>query len=344
MKTNFLALISVVLLFLCSCKNTGTILTSVAGSKYEVLVVMDDSTWKAPPGRSLVALLDSNMQGLPQAEPIMNISRCKRIDFTDILKPARNILLTEISEKYPEPKIIYTTNKWAQPQSVVIVMAANDSVFVSTIKKYGDNILNYFLRTERDRQIEFNKTNQNTQAKAEIEKLFGIQVDIQKGMSKSTKKKDFYWISNENAAIRQDIVIYSYPYVDKKTFTKDFLLAKRDSVMKANIPGEFEGSYMGTEYKFEPPTFNEIWLNDGYCAEIRGLWKMKNGGSMGGPFYSHTRLDEINQRVITIEGFVFAPGTKKRNAIRQLEAIVYSTKLPQEINALKEIAVVAKKK
>jgi len=101
---------------------------------------------------------------------------------------------------------------------------------------------------------------------------------------------------------------------------------------------------MGTEYKFEPPTFNEIWLNDGYCAEIRGLWKMKNGGSMGGPFYSHTRLDEINQRVITIEGFVFAPGTKKRNAIRQLEAIVYSTKLPQEINALKEIAVVAKKK
>ena len=70
---------------------------------------------------------------------------------------------------------------------------------------------------------------------------------------------------------------------------------------------------------------------------------MFNGGSMGGPFYSHTRVDEINQRVITVEGFVFAPGTKKRNHIRQLEAAVYTVKLPQEINAIKEVSVVAEK-
>ena len=71
---------------------------------------------------------------------------------------------------------------------------------------------------------------------------------------------------------------------------------------------------------------------------------MMNGAAMGGPFYSHTRLDEINQRVITVEGFVFAPGTKKRNAIRQLEAAIYTMKLPQEINALKEVSVTAEKK
>ena len=71
---------------------------------------------------------------------------------------------------------------------------------------------------------------------------------------------------------------------------------------------------------------------------------MKNGASMGGPFYSHTRLDEINQRVITMEVFVFAPGKKKRNPIRQLEAVLFSAKLPQEINALNEVSVVAEKK
>jgi hypothetical protein len=103
--------------------------------------------------------------------------------------------------------------------------------------------------------------------------------------------------------------------------------------MKANVPGEFKGSYMGTEYKYHDPIFKEIWVNGGYCAELRGLWKVLNGGAMGGPFYSHTRLDEINQRVITIEGFVFAPGVKKRNPMRQLEAIIFSAKLPQEINA-----------
>ena len=71
---------------------------------------------------------------------------------------------------------------------------------------------------------------------------------------------------------------------------------------------------------------------------------MVNGGSMGGPFYSHTRLDEINQRVITVEGFVFAPGTKKRNHIRFLEAVLFTAKLPQDINSLKEVSVVADKK
>jgi hypothetical protein len=98
---------------------------------------------------------------------------------------------------------------------------------------------------------------------------------------------------------------------------------------------------MGTELKYAEPEFKEIWVNGGYCAELKGLWKIFNGGGMGGPFYSHTRLDEINQRVITIEGFVFAPGTTKRNHIRYLESVLYSAKLPQEINALKEVSVVA---
>jgi hypothetical protein len=140
------------------------------------------------------------------------------------------------------------------------------------------------------------------------------------------------------------MVIYTYPYRDKNTFSKEYLIAKRDSFMKANIPGEFEGSYMGTELIHSQPIFREININNTYCAELSGLWKMFKGGSMGGPFYSHTRVDEINMRVITVEGFVFAPGTKKRNHIKQLEAAVYTVKFPQEINAIKEVSVVADKK
>ena len=342
MKTKLFVLLSIVLL-LVSCNKGGSSLPSVSGSKYEILVVMDEAQWKMTPGRSIVALLDQDMECLPQGEAVTKILHCQQADFTDMLKPARNILLTDISGKYTRPRVIYTINKWAQPQSVVVVQAPNDSIFTTTIKNYGENILKFFLRTERERQVEFNKSNVNANAKAEIEKQFGIQIDIQQGMNRSVKRKDFYWITNDNPNIREDIVIYSYPYTDKKTFTKEFLLAKRDSVMKANIPGEIVGSYMGTEYKYSTPVFREITVNGGYAAELRGLWKIKNGGAMGGPFYSQTRLDEVNKRVITIEGFVFAPGAKKRNPIRQLEAVVYSAKLPQEINVLKEISVVAKK-
>ena len=68
---------------------------------------------------------------------------------------------------------------------------------------------------------------------------------------------------------------------------------------------------------------------------------MFGGGSMGGPFYSHTRVDEVNKRVVTVEGFVFAPSKRKRNYIRLLEAAVYTVKLPQEINVIDEVSVVA---
>ena len=314
-------------ILLTACGKREIPLPTVTGTKYEILVVINDAEWKTPTGRSLVTLFDRNMEGLPQPEAVMNITRCSRIEFTDKLKSSRNIILTEIVDKNTKPKVIYTQNKWAQPQSVVRILAANDSVFTSTLKAYGENILNFFLQTERERQIAFNKRYINKNAKTEIEKLFDIQIDITKDLKKTVKKKDFYWITNDNLATRQDIVIYSYPYTGKKTWTKSYLLAKRDSVMKANIPGEFEGSYMGTEFRFLPPTFTEISVNNSFCGEIRGLWKMINGGTMGGPFVSQTRLDEINRRVITIEGFVFAPGTKKRNPMRQLEAIIYSAKV-----------------
>ncbi|MDO9633580.1 MAG: DUF4837 family protein [Paludibacter sp.] len=331
-------------ILLFSCGKSGVVLPSATGTRYEILVVMDESSWKAPSGRALVNLLDQDMKALPQAEPVMSIIHCTRSQFGDILKPTRNILITEISTRFDAPKITYASNTWSRPQSIVKIEAPNDSVFAETIKKAGDNILEYFLKTERNRQIEISKAYVNHKAIPEIEKMFGIQVDIPSELSKIVKGKDFFWATNNHHHIRKDMVIYSYPYTDKNTFTKAFLIAKRDSVMKANIPGEFEGSYMGTELKHYDPIFREINVNNTYCAELSGLWRMFDGGSMGGPFYSHTRLDEINQRVITVEGFVFAPATKKRNHIRQLEAAIYTLKLPQEINAIKEVSVVAEKK
>ena len=51
---------------------------------------------------------------------------------------------------------------------------------------------------------------------------------------------------------------------------------------------------------------------------------------MGGPFVSLTRLDQVNAQVVTAETFLFAPGQKKRNALRQCEAILYSLVMSNE--------------
>ncbi len=343
MKIRFFIL-SLAVVLLSSCMNSGRTLPAVSGTQFELLIVMNDTAWNAPVGRQIRDLFVQDMPALPQSEPLMNVHQCNQTEFTDVLKPSRNLLIVEIADKYTQTKIKYGKDAWAYPQAVVKITAPDDTTLQASLKNYGKNIQEYFIKAERERYIEFNKSYVNEQAKAEIEKLFGIQINIPQGISKATQKKDFYWITNDQPGIRQDIVIYSYPYTDKKLFTKESLIAKRDSVMKANIPGELKGSYMGTEVKYADPMFNEIWINEGYCAELRGLWRMMNGAAMGGPFYSQSRLDEVNQRIVTVDVFVFAPGKTKRNTIRQLEAIVYTTKMPHEINAIKEVSVVADKK
>ena len=66
--------------------------------------------------------------------------------------------------------------------------------------------------------------------------------------------------------------------------------------------------------------------------EARGLWQMHND-AMGGPFVSHSRVDTINNRVIVVEGFVYAPEKMKRTMIRRLEAALYTLKLPSAEDA-----------
>ena len=122
-------------------------------------------------------------------------------------------------------------------------------------------------------------------------------------------------------------VIYSYPYTDKNTFTKDFFVHKRDSVMKMNIPGSKEGQYMATDAKYVD--VKNITVRGEYALEARGLWYMEND-MMGGPFVSHARVDRPNGRVVVVEAFVYAPEKKKRDLMRQLEASLYTLNLPQE--------------
>ena len=336
MKAKIITALFLGILFI-SCQNTGRVLPSATGARFELLVVMGNSQWQSPAGKAVFNLFDEDMEGLPQPEPIMNIKQVNHANFSDILKPSRNILYTEISDKYVQPKITYSKDYYSYPQAFVRVVAPNDSIFKETIEKYGNNIRNFFVLAERERTMTFNKKDLNQRAVQEVKDQFNIEIDIPVDLKRATKGDDFYWITNDNGYIRQDLVIYSYPYTDPNTFTYEYLTAKRDSVMKYNIPGEFEGSYMGTEYRYAQPNMKEVNVNGEYAVEMRGLWKVLNGGGMGGPFVSLTRLDEVNQRIITVEGFVFAPATTKRNPIRALEAVVYSTRLPQDLNVLEEL-------
>ena len=111
----------------------------------------------------------------------------------------------------------------------------------------------------------------------------------------------------------RNIVVYRHgANSDVATFT-----ALRDSVMQSNIKGESDGMFMTTVQETVSGMKTKTCKHD--VLIFRGLWEMK-GDCMGGPFVSHTVGD------ITAEAFLFAPGKKKRNQLRQLEAALYTLK------------------
>ena len=107
--------------------------------------------------------------------------------------------------------------------------------------------------------------------------------------------------------------------------------------MGANIKGGGEGSFMSTNKKVIYPEYKALNVGGKYIGELRGMWRMENG-LMAGPFVCHIRLDEINKRVVFAEGFCYAPNDNQRLLIRNLEAALYTLKLPSD-NMMGEIEI-----
>ena len=67
------------------------------------------------------------------------------------------------------------------------------------------------------------------------------------------------------------------------------------------------------------------------------------GDFMGGPFVSHMRLDPVNQRIIVVEAFIYSPDKLKRNLMRQMEASLYTLRVPGDKQTGAEIPLGVKK-
>ena len=335
-KIAFPSLIICCLLLLVGCKNGTTLGKSVSGAANEVLLVIDEEVYRSEGGEAMFYVLNEEVPHLPQDEPMFKMSRLPYSMFDDLLKTTRNIVFVRVdSTRYTTAKINLTRNRWATTQAIAEVTAPNSHSLRIALEKNGHRITDYFIKAERERMISYYKANINNEALQRTYKKFGCQIAIPTSLNKYEEADNFLWMTNGNGAgVRQDFIIYSVPYISEDQLTAEAIVARRDSVFKANVPGGVKGSYMGIEKRYDYPETKAVTVNKAWAAETRGLWKMIDGESMGGPFVSLTRIDEMNMRIVTVEGFVFAPNKEKRNPLRQMDAMVYSLLLPHEINAV----------
>ncbi len=341
MKRFFFYLTFIAFLFASCGKNTGRTLTSATGSIYELLIVMNDSLWDGEAGEMVRNVMAADMVCLPQMEPLFTVSQVSFAEYDDIFKPSRNLLLIDVNpNKYTANKVVYHKDYYAKPQAYCRIQSPSREAFEVFWQEKGKQVEQFFVRQELERQGKFYKAYTQTTAAKAVDKHFGSEILIPEDYMLVLDSADFVWAVNDKGSARRDIMIWSYPYTDADMLTQDYLIHKRDSIMKAHVRGSLAESYMGTEFRNFPPVFTPISVQaNAYAAEVRGLWRFFGGEAMGGPFVQHTRIDETTGRVITAEVFVFAPGQKKRNLLRQAEAILYTWKLSQERNLIQEVEV-----
>jgi hypothetical protein len=296
------------------------------------------------------AVMGADMPCLPQVEPYFRLTQVKTALFDDMLKPTRNILFVDINpQKYTQLKTKVSNNYWSTPQAICRIQSPSEEEFVAYWLEHGEEIRDWFVNQEIKRQIKYYRASTNKQARAIMQAdgydmlipedymvimdtvLVGATTYGLRNPITVSPEVHLLWCCNNKGTIRRDIVVYSSPYTDENTFTLDYINAKRDEVLSRVVSASVEGSYMGTEYKVFPPQIRAITVQeDEYATEVRGLWKILDGEAMGGPYVSHTRLDQVNGRVVSVETFLYAAGQKKRTALRQAEAILYTLQLPQD--------------
>lgn len=318
-KTHFLCLIVAVLLFSCNEKKTKRT-TETSGKINSVSVIVDDQLWNGEVGDSIRNKFASPVLGLPQEEPVFSLNQYPVKLLEGFMSNSRNIIVIK-KEAKSQFKII--ENEYANPQVVVHIsgnsvqelldtIQANDSIIIQKIKKSEIRILQ-------------NQIKEDSLANTEkISQKFNVKINIPTKYKMVMHGKRFIWFKKEITSGNQSLVFYQIPLGSIKDNEKAInrITKIRDSIGRIYIHGAVPRTRMVTETAYSPYlSKTTIFGRDAF--ETKGNWELERD-FMSGPFVNYAIVDKKNNRILVIEGFVYAPSKQKRDLMFELEAIIKS--------------------
>lgn len=318
-KAKYILAIALTIAGCAACSQKEAQKPSISGKSGEVIVVTGKSQWSGEIGNSIRHALASDYGYLPQDEPKFDLLNVPAPGVTRIIKVHRNMLYINIEDTLKN-SVSIRKDVWAAPQTMVIVTAPDEASAAQLIADKAEKIFEAFDAAERDRNMAAAQAFENAKLRQSVEEIYGGSPYFPDSYSLKKKTRDFIWISYETSYTTQGIFIYSFPYEGEFQLGKEYLTAKRDEVMKANVPAMAEGSYMITNPQVEP-ALRTVTYNNIQRSELRGLWDTHND-FMGGPFVQQAFLSKDGSSVIVVEGFVYAPKYNKRDYLRQVEGII----------------------
>ena len=323
MKKLLLIMLSVSLLTSCGDgSKSKRIVSASSGNINNLQVIIDSELWLSRIGDELREVFSAEVVGLPQQEPLFSIRQMPPIVFTGFATKNRTILKIE-RDKPADTKFL--KDVYATPQSVVVISGNSAKEIIAEINKHAERIISTFKATEiKEKQRRMAKSLLKDKS---IEETLGITIKPPSAYRIAKQEGNFFWLRRDIDNGDANLMIYEMPLdavSDGENAIND-IIKMRDSIGKVHIPGPIEGSYMITEEAYTP-FLNTTIIDNKPAFETKSTWEVKDA-FMAGPFVNYAVKDEVNNRLIVLEGFVFAPSKSKRDYIFELEAIIRTLKI-----------------
>ena len=199
---------------------------------------------------------------------------------------------------------------------------------------------------------------QNVEKQKEVKRLFGLDMRIPLDMDASKKAKDFVWYSNNTNFGMKNLLIFKINSSEETPSARENHSSRENLSAGGNHSSRKALSASGNLSSKETSSGTEEYPSNGISLSLadkvqidsvlqknmlgetdemymviprlgeRGLWEME-GDAMGGPYVmkiirrqKNGKISGRKNEIIVVIGFVYAPEMKKRNLIKQLEAVL----------------------
>lgn len=352
--------------FIFSCSSsgddTGKALPSATGKSGDIIIIMDSLQWKDELGKEVRKIFEAEMNGLANAEPMFNLiwvhpnkkikllTQIRNLVYVFALDKASSgtrVITDNLSEKtissIRSDSSFYLVNKkneYARGQEVMYLFGNTTSELIHHLRRDGQRIQDFFNTAERQRMMTSIKKTVATKSHTELLKRdYNITLHFPTGFKLVQQESDFIWFRSPEAEIDKNFFMARKPYKSEYQLMPDSIIAWRESLCKNYLfeDPDMPESYIVTELEipFIPVRARQVNFNDKFGMELRGLWRT-NTKTMGGPFISYAFVNEADNYVYYLEGFIYSPAKKQRELIREMGAIAYTFEASSSTTTVKK--------
>ncbi len=342
----FLVICFVFMLACCKDGKSNRLPESI-GQPYEVVLEGDTN-------RIVTAILQESVPDMPQPEPMFNIIQVRKGKLTGLYQTVRNRVVVDVDKRNRDFEVKISKDVNAAPQVIIRIKAQT----VEQLKSRLDGMRLRQILDELELKHLASVIRQNVEKQKEVKRLFGLDMRIPLDMDASKKAKDFVWYSNNTNSGMKNLLIFKINSSEETPSARENHSSRENLSAGGNHSSRKALSASGNLSSKETSFGTEEYLSNGISLSLadkvqidsvlqknmlgetdemymviprlgeRGLWEME-GDAMGGPYVmkiirrqKNGKISGRKNEIIVVIGFVYAPEMKKRNLIKQLEAVL----------------------